>query len=434
MPELHRAATLALAAACASTALASSALADVQRQGEWPEDEKTISLALSEQPRSAALKSLAEKADWDLVFRGPRSEPVDVHVTDQPPSRVLELLLDDGDWIATREGSLVSVKPAPARGMPAGVASSASPTSLSHQPASPPEPPEPAAEKAPTQAPDRTITGGSFDLAKGEVVHDLVILGGRAHVRGHVTGDLVVMGGSALVHDGAVVDGDATALGGRLRLEDGSRVLGDVGVVGGALERGDAAHVEGDVTGDSNASTSEERESRFSMSQLIESTGDALTSSALLFVFGAVLMALATRRMDRLKLAVAEHPMRTFALGVVGLIASVALLVALAVTVIGIPVAIVALFVAIFAAYGGICAVLTTVGGLLVSHRTHNEYVHLGVGCVLFLILGAIPWLGEIVTWIVVLLGVGSLVATRGAGFVKSRRRLPEGDAYRTSV
>ena len=169
------------------------------------------------------------------------------------------------------------------------------------------------------------------------------------------------------------------------------------------------------------------------MEELTRQAGEALTGSALLFVFGAVLMVLATRRMETMKLEVAQRPMKTFALGVVGLLAAIALTIALFVTVIGIPLAIVGVLVAVFAAYSGICAVLTTAGGLIAGHRTNNEYVHLAIGCGVFLILGALPWVGDVVTWVVILLGIGSLVATRAAGLIKPRKRLLGGEPYRDS-
>ncbi len=125
--------------------------------------------------------------------------------------------------------------------------------------------------------------------------------------------------------------------------------------------------------------------------------------------------------MDALEIEVARRPMRTFALGVVGLIATIALVVALAITVLGIPLAIVLLFTGVFAAYAGIAAALTTIGAALVRHRSQNVYVHLGVGCALYMLLAAIPWLGGFVTLAVAMLGVGTIVATRAAGLLDRR-------------
>src|SRR5690606_14002156 len=131
---------------------------------------------------------------------------------------------------------------------------------------------------------------------------------------------------------------------------------------------------------------------------LFAAIGGAITRTALLFVFGAVLFALATRRMEALQGEVAARPMRSFALGVLGFFVAVIALVALSVTVIGIPIAIIAVLCGVFATYAGICAPLATVGRALFGHKTKNPYMHLALGCALFMLASAVPWLGGFVT------------------------------------
>ena len=46
----------------------------------------------------------------------------------------------------------------------------------------------------------------------------------------------------------------------------------------------------------------------------------------------------------------------------------------------------------------------------------------------LFLVIGAIPLVGGLVKVAVTLIGIGVLVATRGAGLVPARRQLPRAD------
>jgi hypothetical protein len=67
------------------------------------------------------------------------------------------------------------------------------------------------------------------------------------------------------------------------------------------------------------------------------------------------------------------------------------------------------------------CAVLSVVGEALVRHRTENPYVHLAVGCTLFVVLAAIPLVGSWIVAATVLSAIGVLVATRGAGFLRKR-------------
>lgn len=391
-------------------AWAGAALGEVTREGQWPDDDPVVSLSVQSTPRAEAIRQLADKAGWSVVLQAPASEPVDVHVKDQPAAKILELLLSEGRWVARRDGALISIAraagPAPASPPPSAAA------------------PAPAAA-AKGSGEDRVVTGGSARVEKGEVVKDLVVMGGSADVLGTVTGDLAVMGGAARVHDGARVEGDATVLGGSLDVENGAVIEGDVGIVGGKLRRGEQAKIGGDV---------EQGKAKLSLSpsSFIGEVGSAITRTALLFVFGAVLLALATRRMEGLQGEVAGRPMRSFALGVVGILVGVLAFVALCITIIGIPIAIVALLFAVFGAYAGICAVLATIGAALLRHRTKNPYVHLAVGCGIFMLISAIPYLGGFVTLAVVLMGIGAVVATRGAGTFVPKRR--DSGPYRTAT
>ncbi|MCA9596490.1 MAG: hypothetical protein KC776_24410 [Myxococcales bacterium] len=396
-----------LALACAWPA---SALAEVERTGDWKGDVPKVSLSFDGVPRSDALKKLADEAGWSIVVEGASKEPVEVHVKDQPADKVLELLLSDRRYVVHRDGTLLSIKPAPDE--PAAPVASAA------------KPAEEAGGVLKKQGEDRTVTGGNIRVEKNEVVRDLTVMGGNADVLGTVTGDLSVMGGSAVVRNGARVKGDATVLGGALEVEDGARVDGDVGVLGGRLRRGKSAKIGGDV--------SSREDGGFSLTRTLRDVGSAITRTALLFVFGAVLLALATRRMESMQKEIAARPMRTFALGVVGVIVFGVLVVVLCVTIIGIPLAVIAALLGAFGTYAGIAAVLATAGGALAHHKTPNAYVHLAIGCFGYLVLSSLPWIGGLVTAVVVLIGIGALVATRAAGFVPSRRRRDDGP-YRTA-
>jgi hypothetical protein len=99
------------------------------------------------------------------------------------------------------------------------------------------------------------------------------------------------------------------------------------------------------------------------------------------------------------------------------------------ITIVGIPFAVAGAVLGALATYAGLAEVLTTAGGALLSHRTKSPYLHLALGCVLFLVLGAIPYLGGFLTTLATLMGVGVLVATRAAGVGKDSTQGP----YRTA-
>jgi hypothetical protein len=159
---------------------------------------------------------------------------------------------------------------------------------------------------------------------------------------------------------------------------------------------------------------------------------DSLTTVAALWVFGAVLHALAGQRMRSLAVELVERPMRSFALGVVGLVGAIATVILLCVTIIGIPFALIGALLAVLLGYTGACAVLTAVGAMLLNHRSSSPYVHLAAGCGVYLVSSSVPWIGEWVTLALVLFGIGIVVGTRATGLWP--RRFGAGDPYRTAA
>jgi hypothetical protein len=418
----------------------------VKLEGTWPEVDKPISLDATKMPKSEAVRRIAEAAGWNIVWSSAAEDLVDIHVKKQPATQVLELVLSDGDWVARRRGDLIQIE----RSKPVADA----PVPASPPPLPPPPgaigalPPLPGASAAPGAAadagedddddddrkanpppshvrhrhrPDRTVFGGNLRVDKDETVKDVSVLGGTAGIYGTVDGDITVVGGSVHIYPGAHVTGDIGMMGGALRLDDGSIIDGDVNVVGGAVDRAPGAQVHGQVTAGAREHDDEPKEHRSRLMACARSFGGSMTRTAMLFVFGAVLLALMARRMGHLEVEAAERPMRSFALGVVGTIAAAVVFVLLCVTVIGIPVAVVSLLAAIFAAYAGICAVLTAAGSAMLRRWSDNAYLHLAAGCGLFLLVGLIPYVGAIVTTIVVLIGIGTVVATRAAGYIPPR-------------
>jgi hypothetical protein len=460
---------------------AGSADARVKREGQWPDADKTVTLDLDGVPRRDALRKLADAAGWSLVVHAPAGDPVDVHVKGQPASKVMEILLDDGDYTAKRDGTLVSIErtgSSEGEGAPPppGAASSAgrpAPPALvvGVVPPPPPVPPVPPlasvpgvrpAPPSPPAAPaasptvpdmkirigmpsseieephkrgsDRTVMGGDVTVAKGEVVRDLTVFGGDVDIAGEATGDVTVFGGEVKLREGGHVKGDATVFGGTLALANGARVDGDVSCVGGELERDPGAVVGGEVTvkgGAERATEGKKEEHRGFLRRTGESLLDGVRFAAVLFVIGTMLLALAGRRMDQLRVEAAARPMRSIALGMLGTFLGILLIIALCITVIGSPIAAVVAIVGGFGVLAAMCAVLSVVGEGLVRHRTENPYVHLAVGCGLFVLLSAIPWVGHVVVAVVVVAGVGVLVATRGAGYFVKKNGNGGGAGYR---
>jgi hypothetical protein len=393
---------LTLAAiALASFVLPVTAGATVKREGSWPAVEKKVDLE-ADGPPSEALKQLAHEAGWSLVLQDGAAidrAGTDVHVAveGQPADAVLDALFVGRDVIAHRNGPLLTISaPGGFTNAPANVAT-------------PTPSPFPTA-----RGEDRDLVGANLVVQPNEIVHNATVTGGNATVRGTVTGDLVVTGGSATLNPKAHVVGDATVVGGTLRIQKGATIDGAVHVTGGDVVREDELNEDEEGGGSRIASAA-------------RGIGRALTRASLLFVLGCVLMALLTPRMERLRLEIASRPMRSFALGVLGTVLGsiglTVLLVILCITVIGIPVALALVLGLVLALYGSVTSVLTTLGAAVSGHRTSNPYLHLLVGCAAFLGITAIPYVGGLASFIVMMLALGALLATRGAGLFDRKPR-----------
>jgi hypothetical protein len=406
---------LGSAVVLAALGWAHAAAATVHLDGEWPAEEKTVSLELSGVQRSEALRELAREAGWSLVMRESTDDRVDLVVKDQPASKVLDALLDDGDWTAKRSGDLVTIS----RG--GGAAS---------VPGVPPVPPVPSVPGADGgKERDVEVFGNNLKIGKDEVVHDVTIMGGDVEIEGRVTGDLAVVGGRAHLRNGAHVQGDASVTGGTIKIDEGARIDGDFGVVGGSIDGAQNAKVGGSVKLDPAETGST---STFA-SRAVHKFSQAVRTAAFFFVIGALVLALGGTRAEMLRTEVAARPMRTAAIGLVGLVGVCLAIAVAAVTVIGIPVAVVGALAFIVAIFAGITSALTVLGAAVSQHKTPNAYVHLAVGCVIFLLAGLIPVVGGLFQAGLVFAGIGSVVATRAGGLLVKRGATQEssGQPYR---
>jgi hypothetical protein len=202
------------------------------------------------------------------------------------------------------------------------------------------------------------------------------------------------VGGSLQRHEGSIIGGKGVTTGGKIT-EREDEVASNVTIqegggkpIGGKAKLRHAAH----------------------------DAGSAITRAAMLFVFGVVVLSLLRPRYENVKMEIVSRPVRSFALGLVALVIGIAATAVLSITVIGIPLAIIGVLLSVLCVYGGIVSVLTVAGELLLRHRTENPYVHLAAGSFAFLILGAIPVVGGLVTFLVVFIAIGSVVATKAGG------------------
>ncbi len=266
----------------------------------------------------------------------------------------------------------------------------------------------------------RTNFGGNTTIERDETVDELTVMGGNADIWGTVKGDLTVIGGSAALHTGSKVEGDVTAIGGAIEIGPGAVIDGEAHALGGAIIRSKTDPTDDDSVW--SGSTSERKEDRSWVIPAAARSGLSFGSAALLFVFGVVLIALMPGRTAALQRQIVTQPMRTFALGVLGMVVAIAATIALCITLIGIPLAIFGMFGVILFGYAGVCGALMTLGAILLRTRTQNVYAHLAVGCLVWAICGAVPYGGGLFALVVWLVGAGAIVATRGMGAIPNRK------------
>ena len=224
-------------------------------------------------------------------------------------------------------------------------------------------------------------------------------------------------------------------IGGQANVDADASVGGDVVALGGEIHRGKRAEIGGEVkTAGGNTDDDDDDDNPHAAAKawdarrVARAVGVQITKTAILFLLGAVVIAISTRRMQLLQSEIALRPMRSLAMGIAAVVVGLVLIVLLCVTVVGIPVALAAILIGILAAYAGICATLSVMGSTVVAHRSENPYVHLAVGCGIFLIAGSIPYFGSFVTLLILLAGLGAFAATRAAGLSPP---IAENDALR---
>ena len=93
---------------------------------------------------------------------------------------------------------------------------------------------------------NRVAFGSTVRVGRGEVVNDIVSVGGDVKVDGEVRGDAVSIGGEAKIN--GRVTGEVVSIGGDIELGPEAEVFGDIVTVGGQLVREEGSSVLGEVS------------------------------------------------------------------------------------------------------------------------------------------------------------------------------------------
>ncbi len=269
-------------------------------------------------------------------------------------------------------------------------------------------------EYLPGQEPALSIESGSVarhqlvavgrDLVvAGRALSDVAAMNGSVTVSGEVVGDLIVLGGSARLASSAHVAGDVFVLGGRIEAAPGSRIGGR------SVAYPDASAawltlLEAPTLGLS------------ATSPLILGAKLALLAAWLLLTL--VLFAVSGRQLLATSERVVAEPFRCFSVGFTGVLAMTltALLFSLfAAALVGIPLLVLVVVLALILKLWGMVAVFHAAGAFL-SGRLRWRLSPLNTAVVGLLALGLlklVPWAGLLVWHVASFIGVGAALTTK---------------------
>jgi hypothetical protein len=256
----------------------------------------------------------------------------------------------------------------------------------------------------------RVVMGTPVHVQKDESTGDVIDIAGHVTIEGEVLGDSVAVGGSQMI-DGTV-EGNVVAVGGSVHLGSNARVMGDVVSVGGGVDREPGAEVMGRVT---EVSMWQGLGGSMAIPWVLGRHGTELGGGyfdgallrflrcivffVVLLLIGSLIAVIGKHPVERVSAAVSDEPWKA---GVVGLLAVLLFLpaiaivaVLLAVSIIGIPLLLLwpfAVIGCVFAAFFGYFASAHALAGW--SERRFGWKV---AGPVATMVLGLLllhgPWL-----------------------------------------
>ena len=245
-----------------------------------------------------------------------------------------------------------------------------------------------------------TIGGGDLVVDSAAVIgHNAYLIGGSIRVNGTVHGGLLATGGNVELN--GVVGQDVEISAGALRLGPHAQIGGNLRyrVARDKVQIDPGAKVTGTITA------------------LPVSKGPGLFG--LLWTFGGVLagvvlVLLLPRFFAEAAAGIQERPIRTVIVGIVVPILTLIAIVVAGVTVLGLPLALITLLAFLF--FGALSEVPVAVwlGERIMHSRTplgrQSTIVNFFIGALILLVLGVVPVLGGIVTFVASCVGFGALL------------------------
>jgi cytoskeletal protein CcmA (bactofilin family) len=257
---------------------------------------------------------------------------------------------------------------------------------------------------------DQVVLSGDATVARGTVVHEVVVFSGSATVDGVVEGDVVVLRGPVTVS--GQVGGDVIALHGPIHLLRTAQIGGDVRA-GGAVIAVQGAQVGGHI----------QRDVGFTLSGPVGLLGALLLGAAMgvsILVGGLLILLVAPRGADRAAEAARSAPLAAAGWGLLAAIVVPIAALALAATILGLPLALAVLLGLGLVWFVGICVATFVLGRLLVrGSRIGAMFAGWGIGAA----VGLVPFLNVVWWTLGAAFGIGAILVA--AWRVRSGRETP---------
>jgi hypothetical protein len=260
----------------------------------------------------------------------------------------------------------------------------------------------------------------------------VAILDGDHHLEGWQPAALIILGGSVTLVDSARVGDSVWVLGGTFYQH--GEISGDLAVLGGIVELGSAARIDGDlilsggsVAGLGQVQVGGEVTEQIGLNVPLSPAWEADQSREVqvafaglrvlvIAAFAALLAILVPRPLRRVETAVRHEPLPAVALGILGLLVGLPLVVFMALTVVLLPVALVVLLLLVLSvAYGWSAIGLGLARALARRPVPPPIAAALGAGGLALLaeLLSRIPLMGSVLAITLATTGFGAVLLTR---------------------
>lgn len=269
---------------------------------------------------------------------------------------------------------------------------------------------------------DAYVVGGQITIS-GNITQDLIVAGGNVNITGSVGKNLIIAGGQVTISNTAKVGGYVLGAGNLINLN--GQFAGPVKIVGNSLIVGDQASIGGNLEADvsmaevaQTATISGERKINIYENEAPEVSKVALvglvTAGSIMYFLSKLLVLLLLVYIFKNLIGPATEHLKNFwpalGWGLVVMIVTPFLVIALLATLVGIPLALILLFSYLLVLYLSSMVVATTMGNWMSDKgwlKTENVYIWAIAGLVILSVVGIVPIIGGLVNFVVILLGLG---------------------------